>query len=493
MTPLVLVTGATGYVGGRLIDALERRRVPVRALARRPAALAGRVRPETDVVRGDVLDEASLGAALAGVHTAYYLVHSMGASGDFAALDRQAAEGFATAARRAGVSRIVYLGGLGDTGADLSDHLRSRHDTGEALRSSGVPVIELRASIIIGSGSLSFEMVRALVERLPVMICPRWVSIHAQPIAIDDVVAYLVGALDRPDGESRVYEIGGPDVVSYGDIMREYTRQRGLRRLLIPVPLLTPRLSSLWLGLVTPLYARVGRKLIGSIRNATVVRDHAAAAAFDIEPRSLQAAIARAIGAADSPAGANRWSDARSAGTPADADTPRLERVYVDRREATVAVPAHEAFAPIRRIGGARGWYYANPLWRLRGAVDLLVGGVGLRRGRRNPESCRPGDALDFWRVTTYEPDRRLALDAEMRLPGQASLEFEVEPAGGGRCHVRQTARFAPSGFWGRVYWCALWPAHALIFAGMLRGIVTRALAEAGPADEPDAAGATLS
>jgi len=306
MAPLILVTGGTGYVGGRLIDALDRRGIRVRAMARRPDALAARVRPGIDVVPGDVLDPGSLDAALAGVETAYYLIHSMGASGDFAALDRQAALNFGEAARRAGVRRIVYLGGLGDSGAELSPHLRSRHDTGEALRASGVPVIELRASIVIGSGSLSYEMVRALVDRLPVMICPRWVAIQAQPIAIDDVIAYLAGALERPEGESRVFEIGGPDVVSYGDIMKEYARQRGLRRLLIPVPLLTPRLSSLWLGLVTPLHARVGRKLVGSIRNATVVRDASARAAFNIEPRGLREAIARAIESADSPAGANR-------------------------------------------------------------------------------------------------------------------------------------------------------------------------------------------
>lgn len=488
MTPLVLVTGGTGYVGGRLIDALRQRNVRIRALARRPDALAARVAPDVEAVPGDVLDPATLAPALAGVHTAYYLVHSMGARGDFAALDRQAAEGFAAAARRAGVARIVYLGGLGDAGADLSPHLRSRHDTGDALRTAGVPVLEFRASIIIGSGSLSFEMIRALVDRLPVMICPRWVSIAAQPIAIDDVTAYLVGAMDRPAGESRTFEIGGPDVVSYGDIMREYARQRGLRRVLLPVPLLTPRLSSLWLGLVTPLYARVGRKLISGVRNATVVRDRTARHVFDIEPHSLRSAIARALGVTDSPVDANRWSDARSAGTSVATGQPRPSRVFVDSREVTVATGPASAFAPIRRIGGEQGWYYANPLWRLRGALDLLAGGVGMRRGRRDPESCRVGDALDFWRVRQYEADRRLVLEAEMRLPGRATLAFDVEETAQGHSRLRQTARFEPDGMWGRLYWYALWPAHALIFAGMLRGIAARGRAGLSPAGMPHVA-----
>ncbi len=285
MSKAILLTGATGYIGGRLLAELERLGRPVRALARNPESLRPRVAPSTEVVRGDVLDPASLREAMAGVQTAFYLVHSMGASSDFADLDREGARNFGEAAREAGVRRIVYVGGLGDAGDDLSAHLRSRHETGDVLRESGVDVVEFRASIVIGSGSLSYEMVRALTERLPVMVCPRWVAIQAQPIAIEDLLSYLVAAIDLPAGPSQVYEIGGPDVVSYGDIMREYARQRGLRRLMIPVPLLTPHLSSLWLALVTPLYARVGRKLIASIRNATVVRDSRALDVFSIRPR----------------------------------------------------------------------------------------------------------------------------------------------------------------------------------------------------------------
>jgi uncharacterized protein YbjT (DUF2867 family) len=478
MNGTVLVTGGSGYVGGRLVEALEHRGTTLRVMARRPEALAGRVAPSTEVVYGNALDAASLDRALAGVDTAFYLVHSMGAPGDFAAVDRAAAMTFGEAARRAGVRRIVYLGGLGDAGSGLSPHLRSRHDTGDVLRESGVPVVEFRASVIIGSGSLSFDMVRALVERLPVMVCPRWVAIQAQPIAIDDAVAYLVAALDQPHGESRIFEIGGPDVVSYGDIMREYARQRGLRRLMIPVPVLTPHLSSLWLGLVTPLYARVGRKLIRSIRNATVVRDLSARAAFPVTPRPLADAIARAIEAADSPAGANRWSDARSSGTLEPGGPPVrpvTTTVLEDRRDVLVAGPPAAAFEPIRRIGGNAGWYCANILWRLRGLLDLAAGGVGMRRGRRDPENLAAGDAVDFWRVLACEPNRRLVLEAEMKVPGRAWLTFEVEALTPGSTRIRQTARFQPSGLWGRLYWYALLPAHAVIFAGMLRGIARRA------------------
>ena len=284
---LVLLTGATGYVGGRLLSRLEQRGVRVRCLSRRPEALRGRVGSTTETVAGDVLDPASLAAALQGVDTAYYFVHSMGADRDFEEEDRIAATNFAQAARAAGVRRIIYLGGLGNPDETLSKHLRSRQETGDLLRKHHPQVVEFRASIVIGSGSLSFEMLRALVERLPVMICPRWVRVMAQPIAVEDLLAYLLEALDLPDGPSQVYEIGGPDQVSYGQIMHEYARQRGLRRWMIPVPLLTPYLSSLWLGLVTPLYARVGRKLVESLRNPTLVSNDLAARTFSVRPRSV--------------------------------------------------------------------------------------------------------------------------------------------------------------------------------------------------------------
>jgi uncharacterized protein YbjT (DUF2867 family) len=472
--PRVLLTGATGYVGGRLLAELERRGVALRCFVRRPESLRGRVAPSTDLVAGDALDAPAVARALQGDDDAYYLIHSMGGE-DFAARDREAARIFGAAARKAGVKRIIYLGGLGEAGSGLSEHLRSRQETGDILRESGVPVVELRASIVLGSGSLSFEMIRALVERLPVMICPRWVAVEAQPIAVEDVVAYLAAALDLPAGAERVYEIGGPDRVTYGGLMREYARQRGLKRLLIPVPFLTPRLSSLWLGLVTPLYARVGRKLVDSMRNPTVIRDPAALAAFPVQPRGVGEAIARALVNEDEALARTRWSDAvSSSGLTERYGGDRVGTRFIDSRKTVVPVSPAAAFAPIRRIGGNSGWYHGNFLWRLRGFADLLAGGIGLRRGRRHPTELQEGDALDFWRVEAVEPDRLLRLRAEMKVPGRAWLQFETAPAPDGS-EIRQTAIFDASGLLGLAYWYALYPLHRFVFAGMLRGIAARA------------------
>jgi uncharacterized protein YbjT (DUF2867 family) len=472
--PRVLLTGATGYVGGRLLAELERRSTPLRCFTRRPEALRGRVAPSTEIAAGDALDAAAVRQALEGASAAYYLIHSMGGE-DFAARDREAARIFGEAAREMGVRRIIYLGGLGAGASGLSEHLRSRQETGEILRRSGVPVVELRASIVLGSGSLSFEMIRALVERLPVMICPRWVAVETQPIAVEDLIAYLVAALDLTEGAERIYEIGGPDRVTYGDLMREYARQRGLKRLLIPVPLLTPRLSSLWLGLVTPLYARVGRKLVESLRNPTVVRDPAALEAFRVRPRGAREAIARALANEDEAFARTRWSDAvSSSGLTERYGGDVVGTRFIESRTAVVPFSPAAAFAPIRRIGGDTGWYYGNLLWRLRGYLDLLAGGVGLRRGRRRAEDLGPGDALDFWRVESFEPDRLLRLRAEMRVPGRAWLQFEVTPVERGS-EIRQTAIFDASGLLGLAYWYALYPFHRFVFAGMLRSIANRA------------------
>ncbi|MGA9642478.1 MAG: NAD(P)H-binding protein, partial [Terriglobales bacterium] len=309
---MILLTGATGYIGGRLLKALEYAGYPVRCLARRPEFLRARAGPGPEIFKADCLDPASLPAAMQGVSMAYYLVHSMGSTGKFEEEDRRAARNFAAAARLAGVQRIIYLGGLGETELGLSAHLRSRQEVADILRASGIPTVEFRASIVIGSGSISFEMIRALVQRLPVMICPRWVSVKAQPIAVEDVIAYLLKALELPAGKSSTYEIGGADQVSYREIMQEYARQCGLRRWLISVPVLTPRLSSLWLGLVTPVYARIGRKLVDSLRHPTLVRDTAALGAFGIKPRGLREAIARALVNEDREFAETRWSDATS-------------------------------------------------------------------------------------------------------------------------------------------------------------------------------------
>lgn len=470
-TPRLLLTGATGYIGGRLLKVLEHTSSPLRCLARRPQFLQARVAPTTEVVSGDMLDRHSLDQAMHGVHTAYYLVHSMGSTTAFEAADRQAAHHFAAAARQAGVQRLIYLGGLGDRQGPLSPHLRSRQEVGDILRQSGVPVLEFRSAIVIGSGSLSFEIIRALVERLPVMITPRWVSMPTQPIAIEDVIAYLVAAIALPGQDSRVFEIGGADQVCYGDIMREYARQRGLRRLMVSVPVLTPRLSSLWLGLVTPVYARIGRQLIDSIRNPTIVQDQTARTVFPLRPMGVRQAIARALCNEEREYAATRWSDALStASSRLSWGGVRLGTRLVDSRVAHVQTSPALAFQPIRLIGGTTGWYYANWLWRLRGFIDLLVGGAGLRRGRRDPAWLVPGDTVDFWRVEACEPDRRLRLVAEMRLPGRAWLEFEVE-GNATTSQIRQTAIFDPLGLWGQLYWYALYPLHRLLFAGMLRHI----------------------
>lgn len=488
--PLVLVAGASGYVGGRLLEPLLAAGFRVRAMARRPAEFRARALSSIEVVEGDVLRAESLGSALAGVRTAYYLVHSMGKGKDFEALDRIGAENFGRAAGAAGVERIVYLGGLGEENAALSAHLRSRHETGRVLRAGGVPVLEFRASIIVGSGSLSYEMMRALVEKLPVMITPRWVETPAQPIAIEDVIAYLVEAARSPIRESRVFEIGGADRTSYLGMMQEYARQRGLKRFVMRVPVLSPRLSSLWVGLFTPVYAAVGRKLIEGVRNPTVVTDDGALRAFPVRPRGIRESIRRAMSNEERDFAATRWTDALSSfDAPTAYGGVRFGTRLVDSRAITVHASASEAFAPIRRIGGRNGWYFGDALWKLRGFVDIVVGGPGMRRGRRDPERLVAGDTVDCWRVETVEPDRLLRLRAEMKLPGRAWLQFEVEgedPAP----RIRQTAIFDARGLFGLLYWYGIWPLHGIVFGGMLRALAKRAEAErgAGPKDEGPAA-----
>ncbi|MDF1744397.1 MAG: SDR family oxidoreductase [Gimesia sp.] len=473
---LILLTGATGYVGGRLLQALEQRGGRLRCMARRPEILLPRVSASTEVVAGDVLDRESLGPALEGVKVAYYLIHSMGDNGSFEENDRVAARNFAEAARAAGVARIIYLGGLGNEDEELSAHLRSRQEVGQILSESGVPVLEFRASIVIGSGSLSFEMIRSLVERLPVMITPKWVMRSAQPIAIEDLIAYLLAALDLPLSDSQVYEIGGADQVSYAEIMRVYAACRGLRIRMIPVPVLTPYLSSLWLGLVTPLYARIGRKLIESIVHSTVVCDARALEVFEIQPMGIKAAVERALENEEQEFAETRWTDSLSSSGALPAWTGvRFGTRLVDSRSIEVDRPPAVAFHPIQKIGGDTGWYACNWLWHLRGVLDLLVGGVGMRRGRAHDENLRVGDTIDFWRVESYEPDHRLRLIAEMKLPGRAWLEFEVT-GNDDSSRITQTAIYDPVGLWGRIYWYAVCPLHYFVFSGMLRNIAKAAL-----------------
>ncbi len=469
-----LLTGATGYIGGRLLRRLERDGVAVRCLCRNPEALGWRVAPGTEVVQGDLLQPASLGEALCGVDTAFYLVHSMNSGEEFEAEERRAAHNFAVAARKAGVRRIVYLGGLAH-GRRLSAHMRSRAETGNILRASGVPVIELQASIVIGSGSASFEMIRALVERLPVMITPRWVNTAAQPIAIEDVIDYLAACLRLPANGNLTFEIGGEDITSYMGIMREYARQRKLRRWILRVPFLSLSLSSRWLTLITPVYAAIGRSLIASVRNPSVVLNHAALDVFDIRPMGITRAIERALANEDRSIAETRWSDARTPVALLSAISQPNTHHLVNKQTTRVPVSPVQAFAPIRRIGGRTGWYFGNALWRIRGLIDLMMGGVGMRRGRPDPETPYPGSTLDFWRVESYEPGRRLRLVAEMKVPGRAWLEFRAKPEGASTV-ITQLAEFEPRGLFGILYWYLLIPVHEVMFRGMLRRITAAAL-----------------
>jgi uncharacterized protein YbjT (DUF2867 family) len=466
---LILLTGATGYIGGRLLSALERHGQSVRCLSRRPEALRSRIGERTTLAAGDVLDATSLEPAFVGVSAAYYLVHSMGSRESFEHLDRKGAANFAAAAREAGVTRIVYLGGLGG-GHALSAHLASRQEVGEILRTSGVSTIELRASMVVGSGSASFEILRSLVERLPVLPVPPAVETQSQPIAVEDLIEYLLAALKLEGSISEFFEIGGANQVTYGGLMREYARQRGLQRHLIAVPLLSSKVCGLGIGLLTPVYRNIGAALIKSLGNETVVHDNAALDAFAVRPRGFAAAIERALVNEDREFAETRWSDAISASEPRSWGGEAFGQRRVASRALSVPVTPAEAFAPIQRIGGATGWYYANWFWRVRGRIDALRGGVGLRRGRRDPLALAAGDTLDFWRVERIDQDRFLALRAEMRVPGRLWLQFEIDAHPKG-CTVRQTAMFDPAGIVGLVYWYVLYPIHRYVFRGMLRAI----------------------
>jgi uncharacterized protein YbjT (DUF2867 family) len=450
---------------------------------RDPGRLQGRDWvPRVEVVAGDCLQPASLAPALAGVTAAYYLVHGMAAGHDFQERDVTAARHFAAAAKTAGVARLVYLGGLGDPATALSAHLRSRQDTGAALRESGVPVTEFRAAVIVGSGSLSFEIIRYLTERVPVMICPRWVFSRVQPIGIRNVLDYLIAALREPASAGRVIEIGGADVLTYGDLLRGYARARGLRRWLVPVPALTPRLSSYWVHLVTPVPAAIARPLIEGLRNDVVVRDDTARRLFpDIQPFDYATAVRLALANLDAGQVATAWSDALSS-SQRDAAPVVLttrEGMILEQRQRRVRASPAAVYRSFARLGGETGWLCWNWAWSARGLVDRLLGGVGMRRGRRDPVEVRVGDALDFWRVEAVEPDRLLRLRAEMKVPGRAWLEFRVTPEGERATRLTQTAFFAPRGLAGLSYWYLLYPIHAVIFSGLARQLARRA--EQGP------------
>ena len=479
----ILVTGATGYIGARLVPRLLEAGYPVRVLARDPERLSGRSWvDDVEVATGDVLKPDTLPAALAGISAAYYLIHSMSGSGDFHERDIVAARNFGAAARGSGVSRIIYLSGLGqETDEALSEHLSSRHATGDALRESGVPVTELRAAVIVGSGSLSFEMVRDLTERLPVMIIPKWASTRIQPIGIRDMLAYLLATLETPASPGRIIEVGGADILTYADMMKQYAEERRLRRWLIRVPVLTPRLSSYWVHWVTPVSAAIARPLIEGLRNEVIVRDPSARELFpDIEPSDYRTAVRRALERIREGDIESIWSDALSSsqGDLKPAFFTLEQGMFIERREQAVDAPAAAVYRAFTGLGGKRGWLAFDWAWKVRGLMDRLVGGVGMRRGRRDPNDLRMGEAIDFWRVEAVEPDRMLRLRAEMKVPGRAWLQFEVRPEGEARSTLTQTAYFASRGLSGLVYWYALYPIHGLIFGQMPKRLAD--LAERG-------------
>ncbi len=480
----IAVLGATGYIGARLVPRLVKAGWRVRAIGRNPAKLAGRPWASqrlVEIVTGDVLDRAGLESALQGCQAAFYLVHSMNPqTADFAATDRQAAENMTAAAAAAGIGRIIYLGGLGDDSPQLSHHLRSRHEVGAMLRAGSVPVTIFRAAMIIGSGSASFEILRYLVERLPVMITPRWVDTPCQPIAVSNVLHYLVACLDCPATIGESFDIGTEEVVTYRELMRLYAEEAHLaRRWIVPVPVLTPRLSSYWIHLVTPIPASLARPLAEGLRNPVLCGD---ATVRELLPQPLldcRLAIRLALENLRLQQVESSWMDAGQV-PPVEwstGDDPQWAggTVFADDRRMLVAATARQCWPAVVGIGGKTGWYYADWLWRLRGSIDRLCGGPGMGRGRRDPLAVQPGDALDFWRVLAAEPERRLKLVAEMKVPGEAVLELLLTECVDGTTEVRQSARFRPRGLLGLLYWYSVLPLHNLVFAGMLRGIARAA------------------
>jgi len=493
----VFIAGATGYVGGRLAPLLLACGYTVHAGVRSPRKLAGRpwgAHPNLKVLPADVTDKASLVAAMRGCRVAFYLVHSMGAGGDFAQTDRDAASNTAQAAAEAGVARIIYLSGLGDDAPGLSEHLRSRSEVGRILSQGPVPTTVLRAAVILGSGSASFEIIRNLVERLPVMLTPRWVRTRCQPIAVSNVLGYLLGCLENPATSGLTLDIGGPDVITYGELFRTYARAAGIRApLIIPVPFLTPTLSAHWVNLVTPVPAHLIRPLIEGLKNEVVCHD---TRILDLAPQQLLSchdAIAQALSEAGQGPAPSCCFDAGHACAPdflpartqcpaewtRPGDAPFAGgTLFTADYSVTLDAPPTRVWDAVAHIGGDRGWYAGDVLWRLRGLADKLIGGPGHMRGRRDPDALGPGDALDFWRVLDVQPGRRLLLVAEMKAPGAATMELKLEPEGSQGMETTQLSlmtSFRPRGLWGLLYWWSMYPAHGLLFPAMLKNIARAA------------------
>lgn len=477
----ILVMGATGYIGGRLAPRLAEAGHAVRCVTRRPERLAGVPWADrVDIVQGDALDRASLEQAMDEIDVVYYLVHSIGTGSDFENTDRIAAQHTAEVAATCGVGRIVYLGGLVPAGEDASPHLASRAEVGQIFLDGQVPAVVLQAGVIIGSGSASFEMLRYLTERLPVMVTPKWVRSLVQPIAVSDVLGYLEGSLDLAANTNRRFDIAGPDVVSYRDMMQRYARVAGLKhRIIIPVPVLSPWLSSQWVNVVTPVPKAIAQPLIESLRNNAIAHEH------DIEtliPRKLcpfDEAVRLALERIGHAEVETRWSGAEWPGAPSDPMPTDPEwaggTAYRDERSLPVDAPVEWLWRAVEGIGGDRGWYSFPLAWAVRGLMDRLVGGVGLRRGRRDPDRLFLGDAVDFWRVEAIERPTLLRLRAEMKLPGQAWLEFSIDVADPKQPVLHQKALFIPHGLAGHAYWWAISPFHNVVFGSMITNLARAA------------------
>ncbi len=476
---LILVTGATGYVGGRLVSRLLDTGCRVRCLVRDPARLQGRPwLGRVEVVAADALDESAVTDAMQGVSVAYYLIHGKQGGRDNAERDLAVARNFASAAERAGIERIIYLGELVDPAADLSPYLRARHETGYMLRYSPVPVTEFRAGMIVGSGSALFEMIRYLTEREPILVCPAWFYSEAQPIAIRDVLSYLISALDSPESVGRVIEIGGATRLTYAQMLLDYAKERGLKRRLVRTPFYASRLSAYWVHMVTPIHWRVVAPLIEGLRENLIVRDETARRLFpQVKPLDFPTAVHFAMNKIQRDNVETSWMDALVV---AQGDVKPYvfsveDGMFVERRSVLLDLPAETVFRAYTGIGGARGWMYMDWAWALRGWMDKAIGGVGLRRGRRHPDEIRIGESLDFWRVELVEKDRTMRLRAEMKVPGKAWLEFISEPQADGKTLFTVCAYFEPFGLPGYVYWYSMWPFHKFIFDGLTKRLASRA------------------
>jgi uncharacterized protein YbjT (DUF2867 family) len=469
----IFIAGASGYVGSRLVPRLLEKEYRVRCLARYPEKLKSRSWRGVEIVQGDVLKPETLLPALQGMDAAYYLVHAMGNSGDFSEKDALSARNFARAAAEAGLQRIIYLGGLGDEDQNLSEHLKSRREVGVILGQTGIPVTELRASIIIGSGSASFEIIRDLVKKLPLMITPRWVNSLCQPIAVRDVLNYLTGILEEPRTAGQTFDIGGEEKLTYADMMRLVAEVMGKKLFIIHVPVLTPHLSAYWLNLVTTVPMSIAFPLVEGLRNDTVCRDNRIRELLPIALTPFISAVKRALDIEKQHRVESRWTEASSY---RDGEIlPGKHRWLKDIRVIYSDIAPEKIFARVQKIGGDTGWYYADWAWKLRGILDRLIGGVGMRRGRRHPVDLRVGDPLDFWRVGEFQPGRYLKLRAEMKVPGVAWLEFKTEKNEAGKTVFHQIASFKPHNWFGTAYWYAAGPAHFFIFRNMARRIVQAA------------------